>query len=65
MYMVRVGVRVSIRLGLGLVLGFGLGLGFAMICSRHGHPCLTGCGNRDHVIALFYHHSNRQLHVNK
>ena len=31
--------------GLGLVLWFGLGLGFAMICSGHGHLCLTGCGN--------------------
>jgi len=49
MYMVRVGVRVSIRLGLGLVLGFGLGLGFAMICSRHGHPCLTGCGQGGYI----------------
>ena len=36
-------VYVCIWLGLGLV--FGLGLGFAMICSGHGHLCLTVCGN--------------------
>jgi len=37
-------------LGLGLVLGlFSALLGpanFAMICSGHGHLCLTGCRNR-------------------
>jgi len=41
----RVYVYVCIWLGLGLVLGFGLGLEFAMICSGHGHLCLTGCRN--------------------
>ena len=40
---VYVYVCIWLRLGLGLVLGFGLGLGFAVICSGHGHLCLTGC----------------------
>jgi len=39
------GLVLGLGFGLGLVLGFGLGLGFAMICSGHGHLCLTGCGN--------------------
>ena len=39
----RVGLYVYVCIWLGL--GFGLGLGFAMICSGHGHLCLTGCGN--------------------
>ena len=37
----RVIVYVCIWLGLGLASG--IRLGFAMICSRHGHLCLTGC----------------------
>ena len=39
------GLVLGLGFGLGLKLGFGSGLGFAMICSGHGHLCLTGCGN--------------------
>ena len=37
--------RVYVYVGLCIWLGLGLGLVFAMICSGHGHLCLTGFGN--------------------
>jgi len=47
----ELGLVLGLGFGLGLVLGFGLGLGFAMICSGHGHLCLTGCGNSGPIIS--------------
>jgi len=61
----RVYVYVCIWLGLGLVLRLGLGLRlrFAMICSGHGHLCLTGCRNSapSEAAAAIRHNQSRIL----
>ena len=44
-------VYVYVCIWLGFGLGLVLGLGFAMICSGHGHLCLTRCGNSAPIIS--------------